>query len=105
MTSSQIRLERRNEEKIIYVIDHNDNEEEIRIKLDETVYDLKRKIESKFHLPKDALKDKRIRKKGIKDRTFRDLEGNETSLEYNHIHNESRIYFSTLKNKGGIKNI
>lgn len=102
MNSSQIRLERSREEKTIYAIDHENREEEIKVRLDETVYDLKRKIEHKFQLHTDILKDKNIRKKNAKDRTFKDLGDNETTLEYNHIHNDTRIYFSTLKNKGGI---
>ena len=102
MTSSQIKLERNTEEKIIYAIDHENREEEIIINLSETVYDLKRKIEKKFHLKTDDLKDRKIRKKGLKDRTSKELGDNSSSLAYNHIHNESRIYFSTLKNKGGI---
>lgn len=101
MTSSQIKFERNKEEKIIYAIDHDENEEEIVVTLNETVYDLKRKIEKKFHLHTDILKDKKIRKKGAKDRTFKDLGDNDTSLAFNHIHNDSRIYFSTLKNNGG----
>ena len=76
MTSSQIKIERNKEEKIIYAIDHDNREEEITINLNETVYDLKRKIEKKFNLHTDILKDQKIRKKGAKDRTFKDLGDN-----------------------------
>ena len=101
LTSNEIKMRRNNSKKIIYVNDGN-REEEISVSLNETVFDLKKKIEQKFHLGDDILKGKKIRKKGLKDRTFKDLEGDETTLACNHIHSESRIYFNVLKNKGGI---
>ena len=101
MTSNEIIMRRNNSKKIIYVSDGN-REEEIDVSPNETVLDLKKKIEQKFHLGDDILKGKKIRKKGLKDRTFKDLEGDETTLACNHIHSESRIYFNVLKNYGGI---
>ena len=101
MTSNEIIMRRNNTKKIIYVSDGN-REEEIDVSPNETVLDLKKKIEQKFHLGDDILKGKKIRKKGLKDRTFKDLEGDETTLACNHIHSESRIYFNVLKNYGGI---
>ena len=61
-------MRRNNSKKIIYVSDGN-REEEIYISLNETVLDLKKKIEQKFHLGNGILKGKNIRKKGLKDRT------------------------------------
>ena len=101
MTSNEIIMRRNNSKKIIYVSDGN-REEKVDVSLNETVLDLKKKIEQKFHLGDDILKGKKIRKKGLKDRTFKDLEGDETTLACNHIHSESRIYFNVLKNYGGI---
>ena len=101
MTSNEIIMRRNNTKKIIYVSDGN-REEEIDVSPNETVLDLKKKIEQKFHLGNGILKGKKIRKKGLKDRTFKDLEGDETTLACNHIHSESRIYFNVLKNNGGI---
>ena len=101
MTSNEIIMRRNNTKKIIYVSDGN-REEKVDVSLNETVLDLKKKIEQKFHLGDDILKGKKIRKKGLKDRTFKDLEGDETTLACNHIHSESRIYFNVLKNYGGI---
>lgn len=101
MTSNEIIMRRNNSKKIIYVSDGN-REEKVDVSFNETVLDLKKKIEQKFHLGDDILKGKKIRKKGLKDRTFKDLQGDETTLEYNHIHSESIIYFNVLKNNGGI---
>ena len=92
------------DERLIYVYDNNDNEEELIVSVKETVLDLKRKIEEKYHLKRDTLINKNIRKKTIKQRTQVDLKGNNTTLAQNHIHNETGIYFSVLENKGGIKN-
>ena len=92
------------DERLIYVYDNNDNEEELIVSVKETVLDLKRKIEEKYHLKRDTLINKNIRKKTIKQRTQVDLKGNNTTLAQNHIHNETGIYFSVLENTGGIKN-
>ena len=92
------------DERLIYVYDNNDNEEELIVSVKETVLDLKHKIEEKYHLKRDTLINKNIRKKTIKQRTQVDLKGNNTTLAQNHIHNETGIYFSVLENKGGIKN-
>lgn len=92
------------DERLIYVYDNNDNEEELIVSVKETVLDLKHKIEEKYHLKRDVLINKNIRKKTIKQRTQVDLKGNNTTLAQNHIHNETGIYFSVLENKGGIKN-
>lgn len=95
---------RNKDEKIIYVYDNNDKEEELIVSLNETVLDLKHKIEDKYHLKRDILINKNIRKKNIKQRAQSDLKANNTTLAENHIHNETGIYFSVLENKGGIKN-
>ena len=84
------------DERLIYVYDHENKEEELIVSLKETVLDLKHKIEDKYNLRRNALINKHIRKK--------DLQGNNTTLKENHIHNETGIYFSILENPGGIKN-
>ena len=95
---------RNKDERIIYVYDNNGKEEELIVSLNETVLDLKHKIEDKYHLKRNILINQNIRKKNIKQRTQSDLNANNTTLAENHIHNETGIYFSVLENKGGIKN-
>ena len=102
-SSDKILSNRNNEEKVIYAVHNNGTEESIYVTLGETVLDLKKKIEKKFHLAPNTLTDQHIMKKGIKDRTPRDLQDNNTTLGENHIHNETKIYFSVLKNNGGKK--
>ena len=92
------------DERLIYVYDHENKEEELIVSLKETVLDLKHKIEDKYNLRRNALINKHIRKKDLKLRTQKDLQGNNTTLKENHIHNETGIYFSILENPGGIKN-
>ena len=103
-TSSEIILSKRNNEtKVIYAVHNNGREEPINVTLCETVLDLKKKIEKKFNLPENTLTNQHIMKKGVKDRTPRDLQDNNTTLAENRIHNETKIYFSILKNNGGKK--
>jgi len=103
MSNSHLKL-LNSEERLIYVYDNDENEEELIVNIKETVLDLKHKIEDKYHLRRDILLKKNIRKKTLKQRTQVDLKGNNTTLKENHIHNETGIYFSTLENPGGIKN-
>lgn len=102
-SSERILSERNNETKVIYAVHNNGREESISVTLSETVLDLKKKIEKKFNLAPDTLINQHIMKKGVKDRTPRDLQDNNTTLADNHIHNETKIYFSVLKNNGGKK--
>ena len=102
MTSSDTILSARNNEtKVIFAVHNNGREEQINVTLSETVLDLKKKIEKKFRLAPNTLINQNIMKKGVKDRTPRDLQGNNTTLAENHIHHETKIYFSVLKNNGG----
>lgn len=96
---------RNEDERIIYVYDNHEKEEELVVSLKETVLDLKHKIEDKYHLKRNILLNTHIRRKNIKQRTHVDLKENHTTLAENHIHNETGIYFCVLENKGGIKNI
>lgn len=102
-SSEKILNERNNETKVIYAVHNNGREELIHVTLAETVLDLKKKIEKKFNLPENTLTNQHIMKKGVKDRTPRDLQDNNTTLAENRIHNETKIYFSILKNNGGKK--
>lgn len=103
ISSQKILSERNNEIKVIYAVHNNGREEPINVTLSETVLDLKKKIEKKFNLAQNTLTNQHIMKKGIKDRTPRDLQDNNTTLAENRIHNETKIYFSILKNNGGKK--
>lgn len=91
------------DERLVYVYDNNGGEEELIVSINETVLDLKHKIEEKYHLERDTLLNKNIRRKNIKQRTQVDLKENHTTLAQNHIHNETGIFFTVLENKGGIK--
>ena len=100
MTTTQIEREILNKEKKIWV-KYNDQDEEITIKLSETVGHLKRKIEKKFSLDKDQLNGVKLRIKYNGQREGKLLDTDDTTLGDNHIKNGSTILLGRIKNRGG----
>lgn len=100
MTDSQIERENLNKEKKIW-IKYNDLDEEIIIRSNETIGDLKRKIEQKFSLEKYKLNGVRLRMKYTGQREGKLLDNDDTTLRDNHVKNGSTILLGRIKNRGG----
>lgn len=102
MTKEQIRQLSNNKIKTIYLNYLIDNhEEEIDVKLTETVSDLKRKIEERYKFDNGFLTDYKLRIKYRGQREGKLLDEDHTTLGQNHVKGGSTIFFGKEKNKGG----
>lgn len=104
MTKQQIRKLSNDKIKNIflnYLIDNH--EEEVGIKLTETVGDLKRKIESIYKFENGFLNEYKLRIKYRGQREGKLLDEDHTTLGQNHVKSGSTVLFGKEKNKGGKK--
>ena len=101
-TSDMIRQEANSKEKDIYIMYTNRQKEiQTKIRLTETVIDLKRKIENRFNLSPNFLDKHKLRVKYPGMRNGKILADDSKTLEYYHIKNESTFFFSKEENQGG----
>lgn len=102
LTKEQIRRLSNDKIKNIYLNYLIDNhEEEVEVKLTETVRDLKRKIESIYKFDKGFLNDYKLRIKYRGQREGKLLDEDHTTLGQNHVKSGSTVIFGKEKNKGG----
>lgn len=102
MTKQQIRKLSNDKLKNIYLNYLIDNhEEEVGVKLTETVGDLKRKIESIYKFENGFLNEYKLRIKYRGQREGKLLDEDHTTLGQNHVKSGSTVLFGKEKNKGG----
>lgn len=86
-----------------YLIDNH--EEEIQVRLSETVGDLKRKIEEIYKFDKGFLNEYKLRIKYRGQREGKLLDEDQTTLGQNHVKSGSTVLFGKEKNRGGNNSI
>lgn len=106
MTKENIRRLSNEKLKTIYLNYLIDNhEEEIQVKLTDTVADLKRRIEEIYKFDKGFLNEYKLRIKYRGQREGKLLDEDQTTLGDNHVKSHSTVLFGKEKNKGGNNNI